>query len=152
MWAGTGLETFPILRIEDVTVLQTSALSYRVLECPENSSVYLLVYNAGGEGFKSPLHIPRVYFKRFLPVSNKVHKGKTTSGASQYMQLSCSHLCACSSHTAHQFSKIDLATPNATIFFCLWDDDVCALYSLSWTLLWNHAQCSISGRWPMTLW
>lgn len=34
-----------------------------------NLAEYLL---RGGEGLKHPLHIPRVYFKRFLPVSNMI--------------------------------------------------------------------------------
>ena len=30
------------------------------------------LFPKGGEGSKNSLHIPRVYFKRFLPVSNLV--------------------------------------------------------------------------------
>ena len=32
----------------------------------------VLILNTGGEGLKHSLHIPGVYFKRFLPVSNLV--------------------------------------------------------------------------------
>ena len=32
----------------------------------------LIFVLSGGEGFSKSLHIPRVYFKRFLPVSNLV--------------------------------------------------------------------------------
>ena len=32
----------------------------------------VLILNTGGEGLKHSLHIPGIYFKRFLPVSNLV--------------------------------------------------------------------------------
>ena len=34
--------------------------------------VVLVIWHSGGEGLNKSLHIPRVYFKRFLPVSNLV--------------------------------------------------------------------------------
>ena len=34
--------------------------------------LFVFLVNAGGEGLKHSLHIPGVYFKRFLPVSNLV--------------------------------------------------------------------------------
>ena len=53
-------------------------LCYQLMPSINISSILLctvfvvLILNTGGEGLKHSLHIPGVYFKRFLPVSNLV--------------------------------------------------------------------------------
>ena len=47
-------------------------------------SLLIYILFPGGDGFKNPLHIPQVYFKRFLPVSNLVRTSYRHFTITQY--------------------------------------------------------------------